>query len=152
MVFIMSANITRDVIKLWSPGTSDRSMLYLGYFLIALFLFLPFYWTLVNPPPLLSIFMGLAAMGLGAIFFFVTAVSYYWKRATKWGALCCVLYGTGMSIYGGYAVLVKKTVGMGTLEWWLVIGCGVIYFLVSMVTKPPSKELIDKLWSKSQQA
>ena len=64
-------------------------MLYLGYFLIALFLFLPFYWTLVNPPPLLSIFMGLAAMGLGAIFFFVTAVSYYWKGATKWGALCC---------------------------------------------------------------
>lgn len=147
MVFIMSANITRDVIKLWWPKTSDKSMLYLGYFLIALFLFLPFYWTLVNPPPLLSIFMGLAAMGLGAIFFFVTAVSYYWKRATKWGALATVLYGTGMSIYGGWAVLLKKTVGMGTLEWWLVIGCGVLYFLVSLMTKPPSKELIDKLFT-----
>jgi Na+/proline symporter len=43
MVFIMSANITRDVIKLWWPQVSDKSMLYLGYFLIALFLFLPFY-------------------------------------------------------------------------------------------------------------
>ncbi len=88
MVFIMSANITRDVIKLWAPKVSDKSMLMLGYFLIALFLFLPFYWTLVRPPELLSIFMGMAAMGLGAVFFFVTAISYYWKRATKWGAVC----------------------------------------------------------------
>jgi Na+/proline symporter len=146
MVFIMSANITRDVIKLWWPQTSDKAMLNLGYFLIALFLFLPFYWTLVNPPPLLSIFMGLAAMGLGAIFFFVTAVSYYWKGATKWGALVCVLYGTIMSAYGGYKVLLKKEIGMGTFEWWLVIGCGVLYFVVSAMTKPPSKALLDKLF------
>jgi Na+/proline symporter len=146
MVFIMSANITRDVVKLWWPQVSDKSMLYLGYFLIALFLFLPFYWTLVNPPPLLSIFMGLAAMGLGAIFVFVTAVSYYWKGATKWGALLTVLYGTGMSIYGGYKVLFKQEIGMGTFEWWLVIGCGIIYFVVSALTKPPSKELLDKLF------
>ena len=146
MVFIMSANINRDVIKLWWPKVSDKSMLYLGYFLIALFLFLPFYWTLVNPPPLLSIFMGMAAMGLGAIFFFVTAVSYYWKGATKWGALCCVLYGIGMSIYGGYKVLVVRQLGMGTMEWWLVIGCGLLYFIVSAITKPPSKELLDKLF------
>lgn len=146
MVFIMSANITRDIIKTWWPQVSDKSMLYLGYFLIALFLFLPFYWTLVNPPPLLSIFMGLAAMGLGAIFFFVTAISYYWKRATKWGALCTVVFGTLMSIYGGYKVLFKKEIGMGTFEWWLIIGCGLIYFIVSAITKPPSKELIDKLF------
>ena len=146
MVFIMSANITRDVIKLWWPQVSDKSMLYLGYFLIALFLFLPFYWTLVNPPPLLTVFMGLAAMGLGAIFFYVTAVSYYWKGATKWGAFITVLYGTGMSIYGGWKVLVKKEIGMGTFEWILVIGCGILYFAVSAMTKPPSRELLDKLF------
>ena len=149
MVFIMSANVTRDVIKLWWPKTSDKSMLYLGYFLIALFLFLPFYWTLVRPPELLTIFMGLAAMGLGAVFFFVTAMSYYWKRATKWGAICTVVWGTVLTMYGGYAVLVKKIYGMGSFEWFLVLSCGVIYFLVSLMTKPPSKELIDKLWPKA---
>ena len=117
MVFIMSANITRDVIKLWAPRVSDKSMLNLGYFLVALFLFLPFYWTLVAAPPLLAIFMGMAAMGLGAIFFFVTAISYYWKGATKWGAICTVIYGTVMSALGGYFVLFKKppSVGMGTM-------------------------------------
>ncbi len=148
MVFIMSANITRDVIKLWAPKTSDQSMLALGWFLIALFLFLPFWWTYKSAPPLLAIFMGMAAMGLGAVYFFVTAISYYWKRATKWGAVCTVIYGTVMSILGGYYVLFKKppSLGMGTMEWILVIGCGVIYFVVSALTKPPSEKTINLLF------
>ena len=150
MVFIMSANVTRDVIKAWWPQVSDKSMLYLGYFLIALFLFLPFYFTLVRPPELLSIFMGMAAMGLGAVFIFVTAISYYWKRATKWGAICTVIWGTVFTMYGSYSVLYAKPpkYGMGSYEWFLVLSCGIIYFVVSALTKAPSKELIDKLWSK----
>jgi hypothetical protein len=51
-----------------------------------------------------------------------------------------------MSAVGGYKVLLKKEIGMGTFEWYLVIGCGLLYFIVSAVTKPPSKELIDKLF------
>lgn len=152
MVFIMSANITRDVIKLWAPRTSDRSMLWLGYGLIALFLFLPFYWTLKRPPELLSIFMGMAAMGLGAVFFFVTAISYYWKRATKWGALATVVYGTVTTLYGGYAVLFQKAIGMGTMEWILVLGCGAIYFGVSLMTQPPSAATINLLFPEKKRA
>ena len=106
MVFIMSANVTKDVIKLWRPQTSDKSMLYFGHFLLAVFIFAPFYWTLVNPPPLLSVFMGLAAMGMGAIFFLITTISYYWKRATKWGAILTVLYGTILTPIGGHLVFV----------------------------------------------
>jgi sodium/proline symporter len=148
MVFIMSANITRDVIKLWWPKTGDKDMLYLGYFLVALFLFLPFYWTLVAAPPLLAIFMGMAAMGLGAIFIFVTAVSYYWKGATKWGAMCTVVYGTVMSALGGYWVLFKKppSLGMGTMEWILIAGCFVLFFGVSFMTKPPSEKTLNLLF------
>jgi Na+/proline symporter len=148
MVFIMSANITRDVIKLWWPKTPDKDMLYLGYFLVALFLFLPFYWTLVAAPPLLAIFMGMAAMGLGAIFIFVTAISYYWKGATKWGAMCTVIYGTVMSALGGYWVLVKKpaALGMGTMEWILIGGCFVLFFVVSFMTKPPSEKTLNLLF------
>jgi len=148
MVFIMSANVTRDIIKLWAPKTSDKSMLGLGWFLIALFLFIPFYFTLKRPPELLAIFMGMAAMGLGAVYFFVTAISYYWKGATKWGAVCTVVYGTVMSVVGGYYVLFKKppSLGMGTMEWILVLGCGILYFGVSAMTKPPSEKMINLLF------
>jgi Na+/proline symporter len=150
MVFIMSANVTRDVIRLWWPKVSDKAMLNLGNALIAVFLFLPFYWTLRRPPELLAIFMGLAAMGLGAIFFFVTAISYYWKRATKWGALVTVVYGTAMTLFGAWVVLYKKTVGMGTMEWILVIGCFILYFGVSLLTKPPSDTTLKLLFPKKK--
>jgi Na+/proline symporter len=92
--------------------------------------------------------MGMAAMGLGAVFFFVTAISYYWKRATKWGAVCTVVYGTLATLYGGWAVLSRKPplLGMGTMEWILVLGCLVIYFVVSLATKPPSQKTIDLLF------
>ena len=148
MVFIMSANITRDVIQLFRPKTPDKSMLYLGYILVALFLFLPFYWTLKAAPPLLAIFMGMAAMGLGAIFIFVTAISYYWKGATKWGAICTVIYGTVMSALGGYWVLFRKppAMGMGTMEWILIGGCFVLFFGVSFMTKPPSEKTLNLLF------
>ena len=154
MVFIMSANVTRDIIKLWWPKTSDKSMFYLGYFLIALFLFLPFYFTLQRPPALLAVFMGLAAMGLGAVFFFVTVVSYYWKRATKFGATLTVIYGTAATMWGGWAVLGRKPplLGMGTMEWILIGGCCVLYFGGSLISKPPSAKLIDKLFSKETEA
>jgi len=150
MVFIMSANVTNDIIKLLKPKVSDKSMLYLGYLLIAIFLFLPFFWTLNRPPQLLAVFMGLAAMGLGAIFFFVTVISYYWKGATKWGAICTVIYGTIGTLWGGWAVLGRKPplLGMGTMEWILVAGCLILYFGVSFLTKRPSQELIDKLFVK----
>src|SRR5271157_5384918 len=148
MVFIMSANVTRDIIKLWWPKTSDKSMFYLGYFLIALFLFLPFYFTLERPPALLAVFMGLAAMGLGAVFFFVTVISYYWKRATKFGATLTVIYGTAATMWGGWAVLGRTPplLGMGTMEWILVGGCAFLYFVGSLLTKPPSEKTISLLF------
>jgi Na+/proline symporter len=154
MVFIMSANVTRDIIKLWRPQTSDKSMLYLGYVLIALFLFLPFYWTLERPPALLAIFMGLSAMGLGAIFFFVTVVSYYWKRATKLGAILTVIYGTAATLWGGWAVLARTPplLGMGTMEWILIGGCGILFIGGSLISKPPSEALINKLFTRETAA
>jgi len=153
MVFIMSANVTRDIIKLWAPKTSDRAMLYLGYILIALFLFLPFYFTLERPPALLAVFMGLSAMGLGAVFFFVTAVSYYWKRATRVGAMLTVIYGTTATLFGGWAVLGRKPplLGMGTMEWILIGGCCILYFGGSLISKPPSEQLIHKLFPARQE-
>ena len=51
-----------------------------------------------------------------------------------------------MSIYGGYKVLYLKEMGMGTLGWILVAGCGILYFGVSLLTKPPSAELIANLF------
>ena len=92
--------------------------------------------------------MGLAAMGLGAIFVFVTVVSYYWKGATKIGAMATVIFGTVAALWGGWAVFGSKPplIGMGTMEWILIGGCAIAYFGGSFISKPPSAELLDKLF------
>jgi Na+/proline symporter len=81
----------------------------------------------------------------------VTVVSYYWKGATKWGAIFTVLFGTLATLWGGWAVLGRKPplIGMGTMEWILISGCFILYFGVSLFTQPPSKELIQKLFERA---
>ncbi|MBW1972378.1 MAG: hypothetical protein JRI44_06040 [Deltaproteobacteria bacterium] len=143
MVFIMSGNIVRDLIKLWWPQTSDKAAIATLRVLFAVFLLIPFVFTYLKPPPLLAIFMGFAAIGLGATYFFVTAISYYWKGATKWGVIACVVYGTIGTGYTAIQVAHKK-IGMGTMEWYMLAGCAICYFVGSWITRKPSEETLAK--------
>ena len=147
MVFIMAGNVTRDLIKLWWPQTSDKTLIWLLRVLIAVFLFIPFFYTLYRPPALLAIFMGFAAIGLGGIFFYVTAISYYWKRASKVGVLAACIYGVIATLWGAWGV-VHKTLGMGTMFWIVFFGCGICYFVGSLISRPPAPEILDKAFPK----
>jgi len=42
--------------------------------------------------------------------------------------------------------------GIGTMEWILISGCGILYFGGSLISKPPSSELIGKLFAKDTPA
>jgi len=63
--------------------------------------------------------------------------------------MCTVVWGTAATLYGGYAVLFKKQYGMGSYEWFLVLSCMAIYFIVSLLTAPPEKAHLDRLFSKA---
>lgn len=143
MVFIMAGNVTRDLIKLWRPQTADRTLIWLLRALIAVFLFFPFLYTFYRPPALLAIFMGFAAIGLGGIFFYVTAISYYWKRASKVGVVAACIYGVVATLWGAWGVA-HKTLGMGTMFWIVFIGCGICYFVGSLLGKPPAPAVLQK--------
>ncbi|MCM8818878.1 MAG: hypothetical protein NC915_05340 [Candidatus Omnitrophica bacterium] len=145
MVMIMAGNITRDIIQLWNPKFSQRHLLRLTKIFIGIFLIIPFYWTFKKPPALLAVFMGYAAIGLGGIFIFCTAVSFYWKRATKVGAILCMIYGVLSTLIGGIFVT-KQKIGMGTLEFIVLIGCGFFYFIGSLLSKPLPEEKLKKLF------
>ncbi len=146
MIFIMAGNVTRDLIKLWRPETSDRTLIILTRILLAIFLAFPLFWTLYRPPALLAIFMGFAAIGLGGTFFYVTAISYYWKGASSLGSILAIIYGLITTLWGAWAVVHKK-LGMGWMFWIVFIGCGVLYFLGSFIGKKPSEETLKKCFS-----
>ena len=67
MILGIAGGITRDVIQIVKPDVSPNFLLLLTRILIAIVIFLPFYWTLVAPP-LLAAWMAQAAIGMGGIF------------------------------------------------------------------------------------
>lgn len=145
MVMVMAGNITRDIIQIWHPNISKTFLLKLTKLLIGLFLIIPFYWTFKKPPPLLALFMGYAAIGLGSIFIYCTAVSFYWRRATATGVILCMIYGLISTLLGSIFVANQK-LGMGTLEFIVLLGCGFFYFIGSILTKPLPKDKLKELF------
>lgn len=145
MVMVMAGNITRDIIHIWKPDISRALLLKLTKIFIGIFLLIPFYWTFKKPPALLAVFMGYAAIGLGGIFIFCTAGSFYWKRATATGAILCMLYGVIATLIGSIYVS-KGKIGMGSLEFIVLGGCGFFYFIGSLLTKPVSEEKLKQLF------
>jgi sodium/proline symporter len=143
MIFIMAGNISRDLIKLWWPDTPDLFLINLTRILLAVFLIFPLMWTWKNPPELLAIFMGFAAIGLGGTFFYVTAVSYYWRNASSLGVILAVIYGLIATLWGAWQVT-NNQLGMGWMFWIVFIGCGVLYFLGSFVGKKPDEATLNK--------
>ncbi len=145
MVMAMAGNVTRDVIAVWRPKMTHTRLLGLTKIFIGLFLLIPFYWTFKNPPELLAVFMGYASIGLGGIFIFCTAISFFWRRATATGAILCMVYGVTATLVGSVFVA-KQKIGMGTLEFIVLIGCGLFYFVGSLLTKPVSAERMKQLF------
>jgi Na+/proline symporter len=84
MVMIMATNISRDFVYNLMPKTPPRVLLLLARIFVIPLIIIPLWWTYTSPPPVLSEFMSGSAVAQAGIFFFVIAVSMYWKRATKW--------------------------------------------------------------------
>jgi len=71
----------------------------------------------------------------------------YWRRATKWGAIGTIIYGLILTLLHPKAY--GKLVGLHHWGYWallLMFGSAIIYFLVSLATKPISEETLKKLF------
>ncbi|NLC12275.1 MAG: hypothetical protein GX767_08510 [Firmicutes bacterium] len=146
MILGIASGVTRDVLQILKPEMSPRTLLLLTRVLIVVVIFIPFYWTLVAPPPLLAAWMGQAAIGMGGIFIWVIAASLYWKRATAAGAIACMAYGI-IAVLWGSVLVARNLLGMGTLMYIVLIGCGIIYIFVSLLTSPPPAEKLNQFFS-----
>jgi Na+/proline symporter len=151
MVMIMATNITRDIIANARPKTSSKGLLGLSRLLVIPFVMIPLWWTYTSPPPVLAEFMSGSAVAQGGIFFFVIAVSMYWKRATKWGAVATIVYGLVMALMhpAVYGARFPPFNSWGVWAIALMFGCAAVYVVVSLLTKPVPEEKLAKLFGKS---
>jgi len=149
MVMIMATNVTRDLIHNAYPKASPKKLLWLTKLMLIPFIVIPLWWTFTSPPPVLSEFMAGSAVAQAGIFFFVVGVSMYWKRATKWGAIATIIYGLILTVLHPKAY--GKFVSLYHWGYWallLMLGSALIYFLVSLATKPLPEEKLEKLFLK----
>lgn len=88
--------------------------------------------------------------GFGALFPLVVA-AIYWKRATKWGAYCCILGSMGVWLYyfraSGYGG--EYTVWGGVMPAAIAFMAGAAGMIVgSLATRPPSQATLDRFFPK----
>jgi len=147
LVFVMVTAVTVDIVKAVKPSVNDRTLLTLGRILTGVFVLIPFIFTLINPPELLAVLMSQVGVAIGSTFFFSLIMSLYWKRATAVGVLACMIYGLLAS--GIFGILVtKKAIGIGTVYLLVAAGSGIVYFLGSLVSKPPKAEILKIIFDK----
>lgn len=153
MVMIMATNISRDFVHNLLPKTPPRVLLLLARVFVIPMIIIPLWWTYTSPPPVLSEFMSGSAVAQAGIFFFVIAVSMYWKRATKWGAVAAIVYGM-------FAALLHPNVWGSALPpfnhwgvWAFAVmgGCALVYVAASLLTKPMSSEKLAILFPQKRQ-
>ena len=115
---------------------SPRLVVWIARFMIIPFIAIPLLLTYFKPPPALAVLMAASAVAQAGIFFFTVTISMYRNRATKWGVLATMIYGLIVMLlhpkYGFGPII--GLVHWGIWAMMLILGCGLVYFIVSLLT------------------
>ena len=140
MVFGNATNIANDLYKLTKPDASARNLVWVARLCVAgiMAVCVLIAWNPNTPVAELSVL----AFGTVAVTFFPLWGAYFWKRATRFGAIAATVIGAGMNItfflVGGKAMVLFPQASLLNLNGFLAsfIVSAIIFFVVSLVTKP----------------
>ena len=147
VVFGNASNIANDLYKLIKPQATPKELVRLGRICIVAIMAVCIVIALNREVPVAE--LAIISFGIMAVTIFPLWGAYFWKRATRFGAIAATLTGVGMNlaflIYGLTQGGVKGAKGMilmpqeflGGLNGFLVsfIVAGAVFFLVSLATK-----------------
>ncbi len=140
MVFGNATNITVDLVKHFKPDLQGRSMVNIARLAVALIMVVCVIiaWNPNTPVAELSVM----AFGLVAVTIFPLWGAYFWKRATRHGALASTLVGVmtniSLFLYGGGRMILNPQPMFYQLNGFLVsfIAAGITFFVVCLATQP----------------
>jgi SSS family solute:Na+ symporter len=90
--------------------------------------------------------LAVIAFGISAVTIFPLWGAYFWKRATRYGAIGAVLVGVGMNVLflvlGGKAMVLSPQAELFNLNGFLAsfVVAGTVFFVVSLTTRPGARE------------
>ncbi len=140
MVFGNASNLANDLYKLFKPTASAKELIRFARGCVAAIMAVcvVIAWNPNTPVAELSVI----AFGTVAVTIFPLWGAYFWRRATRFGAMAATLVGVGMNVTffaaGGKAWILSPQAKLLNLNGFLVsfVVAGIIFFLVSMLTQP----------------
>ncbi|HUS91343.1 MAG TPA: sodium:solute symporter family protein [Phycisphaerae bacterium] len=152
VVFGNAANIANDLYKLVRPQASQKELVRLGRICIAgiLAVCIPIVWSRSVPVAELAII----SFGIMSVTIFPLWGAYFWRRATRFGAIASTLVGVGMNLVflvwgllegggaGAKKMLLMPQASLGHLNGFLVsfLVAGAVFFGGSLLTRPGACE------------
>lgn len=144
LVFGNATNLSIDIIKTMRPATKASELINIARMFVAIIMAtcVVIAWNPNTPVAELSII----AFGTVAVTFFALWGAYYWKRATKTGAILSILVGVSLNVtfffVGGKAMVLFPQKSFFQLNGFLAafIISGIVFFVGSYLTTPGKTE------------
>lgn len=144
LVFGNATNISVDIVKTMRPGTKPAELINIARVCVGVIMAVCV-WIAWNPnTPVAE--LSIIAFGTVAVTFFALWGAYYWKRATKTGAILSVLVGVSLNLVffftGGKAMVLFPQASLFQLNGFLAsfIASGIVFFAGSWLTSPGRTE------------
>lgn len=133
-LYLITTTISRDLLQgvFWRQA-SNAQILGTTRWLTFAIAALAMIFAITRPPEMMMLLHYLVNPGLGFTFFFTVIVGFYWKRATKWGAITAVIGVTATTMYLRFGLNWPQ----GPLFFWMFLLAAVLFFGVSLLTRPP---------------
>ena len=139
VVFGHATNMANDVYRLFKPDAGTTELVRFGRLCVAgiMIVCVIIAWNPNTPVAELAVI----AFGISAVTIFPLWGAYFWKRATRHGAMAATVVGVGMNIMflflGGKAMVLFPQASLYNLNGFLVsfIVAGIVFFGVSLATQ-----------------
>jgi len=150
VVFGNAANVANDLYKLVRPKAGTKELVLLGRICIAGIMAVCVLIAWIPNIPIAE--LAIIAFGIMAVTAFPLWGAYFWKRATRFGAIAATLVGVGMNLLflvwglvsgtGARKMLLAPQDFLGNLNGFLAsfLVAGAVFFIVSLATRPGATE------------
>ena len=97
----------------------------------------------LNPPTFIAQLMGISWGALAGAFLAPFMMGLYWKRVTTASVWACFVWGVGITVVNMLAGNPISPINCGAIA---MVGGFVIVAIVSLLTKPMEREVVDDIW------
>ncbi len=152
MLLVTSQYLTEDFVKRINVHISDKSLKFIGQ-LFTIVLTVISVLTTFRPPEFM-VMMTALFYGFSCIFWPMLGC-IIWPRGTKLGSMACILTSCAIIVFLKFAGFGTYVRGIHFIVWGVYIS-GIVYIVTSLITSPPSDEMIEnyhgylrrEFWSK----